>query len=78
MAKIAPKIGSEKTNALFYDKFIHLTTSKIHFVRKQCAGVFPVLCQVLGKEIVEKNMVIITISFLFVCFFFFFFKFIYL
>lgn len=56
MAKVAPIIGTEMTNEIFFEKFIELTQSEIPNVRKQCVTVFPVMCEVLGVEVLESHM----------------------
>lgn len=57
MVKIAPLVGSAKTQELLYTRFVKMCTCKIHFVRKECATAFPVMCEVLGNEMFEKNLV---------------------
>ena len=57
MTKVAPVIGFEKTHELLYEKFTELCLEKAHFVRKQCATAFPIMCEVLGNNIFETNMV---------------------
>ncbi|XP_070493398.1 serine/threonine-protein phosphatase 4 regulatory subunit 1-like isoform X2 [Chironomus tepperi] len=56
MAKVAPIIGMEMTHETFFDKFIEMTQSEVSNVRKQCATVFPVMCEVLGGEVLETSM----------------------
>ncbi|XP_035794392.1 uncharacterized protein LOC118467709 isoform X3 [Anopheles albimanus] len=56
MVKIAPLVGSAKTQELLYTRFVKMCTCKIHFVRKECATAFPVMCEVLGNEMFEKNL----------------------
>lgn len=56
MAKVAPIIGTEMTNEIFFEKFIELTQSVVSNVRKQCVTVFPVMCEVLGVEVLESHM----------------------
>lgn len=56
MAKVAPIIGMEMTHETFFDKFIELTQSEVSNIRKQCATVFPVMCEVLGGDVLESNM----------------------
>lgn len=56
MAKVAPIIGTEMAHETFFDKFMELTQCDIPNVRKQCATVFPVLCEVFGVELLESSM----------------------
>ncbi|XP_058066081.1 uncharacterized protein LOC131215707 [Anopheles bellator] len=56
MVKIAPLVGSAKTQELLYSRFVKMCTCKINFVRKECATAFPVMCEVLGNEVFEKNL----------------------
>uniref|UniRef100_A0A2M4A2Q2 Putative serine/threonine-protein phosphatase 4 regulatory subunit 1 n=2 Tax=Anopheles triannulatus TaxID=58253 RepID=A0A2M4A2Q2_9DIPT len=56
MVKIAPLVGSAKTQELLYTRFVKMCTCKINFVRKECATAFPVMCEVLGNEVFEKNL----------------------
>lgn len=56
MAKVAPIIGTEMTYDIFFDQFIELTRCEISNVRKQCATVFPVMCEVFGNKTLEDNM----------------------
>ena len=56
MAKVAPIIGMEMTHETFFDKFIEMTQSEVSNVRKQCATVFPVMCEVLGGDVLETSM----------------------
>lgn len=56
MAKVAPIIGMEMTHETFFDKFIELTQSEVSNIRKQCATVFPVMCEVLGGDVLESSM----------------------
>lgn len=56
MAKVAPIIGTEMAHETFFDKFMELTQCDIPNIRKQCATVFPVMCEVLGSELLELNM----------------------
>lgn len=56
MAKVAPIIGTEMTHDTFFDKFMELTQCEVLSIRKQCATVFPVMCEVLGSEILESSM----------------------
>ncbi|XP_053674670.1 uncharacterized protein LOC128724976 [Anopheles nili] len=56
MVKIAPLVGSAKTQELLYSRFVKMCTCKINFVRKECATAFPVMCEVLGNDVFEKNL----------------------
>jgi hypothetical protein len=56
MAKVAPIIGTEMAHETFFAKFMDMTQCEIPHVRKQCATVFPVMCEVLGSEILETSM----------------------
>ncbi|XP_061499656.1 uncharacterized protein LOC1270308 isoform X2 [Anopheles gambiae] len=56
MVKIAPLVGCAKTHELLYTRFVKMCTCKINFVRKECATAFPVMCEVLGNEVFEKNL----------------------
>ncbi|KFB51031.1 hypothetical protein ZHAS_00019081 [Anopheles sinensis] len=56
MVKIAPLVGSAKTQELLYARFVKMCTCQINFVRKECATAFPVMCEVLGNEVFEKNL----------------------
>uniref|UniRef100_A0A182JER0 Uncharacterized protein n=1 Tax=Anopheles atroparvus TaxID=41427 RepID=A0A182JER0_ANOAO len=56
MVKIAPLVGSAKTQELLYARFVKMCTCQINFVRKECAAAFPVMCEVLGNEVFEKNL----------------------
>ena len=56
MAKVAPIIGMEMTHETFFDKFMELTQSEVSNIRKQCATVFPVMCEVLGGDVLESSM----------------------
>lgn len=56
MAKVAPIIGTEMAHDTFFDKFMELTQCEIPNIRKQCATVFPVLCEVLGIDLLESSM----------------------
>uniref|UniRef100_A0A182K0S9 Serine/threonine-protein phosphatase 4 regulatory subunit 1 n=1 Tax=Anopheles christyi TaxID=43041 RepID=A0A182K0S9_9DIPT len=56
MVKIAPLVGCAKTHELLYSRFVKMCTCKINFVRKECATAFPVMCEVLGNEVFEKNL----------------------
>lgn len=56
MAKVAPIIGAEMTHETFFGKFMELTQCEVLNIRKQCATVFPVMCEVLGSEILESSM----------------------
>ena len=57
MGKIAPIIGSEHTREIFFDRFVQLTSAFPHNIRKHCATVFPVMCEVLGTDLLETDMV---------------------
>lgn len=57
MVKIVPIVGSAMTYKLVYDRFLEMCRCKEHFVRKECAIAFPVMCEVLGNELFEKSMV---------------------
>ncbi|XP_063702550.1 serine/threonine-protein phosphatase 4 regulatory subunit 1-like [Culicoides brevitarsis] len=61
IAKIAPIIGQQKTHDLFYAKFIEICKSHVYFIRKHCAKVFPILCEVLGTATTEEKMLPIFI-----------------
>uniref|UniRef100_A0A336M0L6 CSON009591 protein n=1 Tax=Culicoides sonorensis TaxID=179676 RepID=A0A336M0L6_CULSO len=61
IAKIAPIIGQQKTYDLFYSKFIEICKSSVYFIRKHCAKVFPILCEVLGTATSEEKMLPIFI-----------------
>lgn len=56
MAKVAPIIGTEMAHDTFYGKFLELTQCNIPNIRKQCATVFPVMCEVLGNDFLESSM----------------------
>lgn len=56
MAKVAPIIGMEMTHETFFEKFTELTRSEVSNVRKQCATIFPVMCEVFGSEIFKESM----------------------
>lgn len=56
MAKIVPIVGYAKTHELMYDRFLEMCSCKEHFVRRECATAFPVMCEVLGDELFEKSM----------------------
>lgn len=56
MVKVAPIIGQEMTKEMFFEKFMELTQSDVSNIRKQCATVFPVMCEVLGSEVLESHM----------------------
>ncbi|XP_052899549.1 serine/threonine-protein phosphatase 4 regulatory subunit 1-like isoform X2 [Anopheles moucheti] len=56
MVKIAPLVGCAKTHELLYSRFVKMCTCKNNFVRKECATAFPVMCEVLGNEVFEKNL----------------------
>ncbi|XP_055631310.1 serine/threonine-protein phosphatase 4 regulatory subunit 1-like isoform X2 [Toxorhynchites rutilus septentrionalis] len=56
MVKIVPIVGYAKTYELMYDRFIEMCTCKENFVRRECAGAFPVMSEVLGEELFEKSM----------------------
>lgn len=62
MAKIAPIIGPEKTHELFFDKFVELALCDVHNVRKKCVSVLPVMCEVLGSELMECKMLPIFVK----------------
>lgn len=62
MAKIAPIIGPEKTHELFFDKFVELINCSVHNIRKKCVSVFPVMCEVLGFEMMESKMLPIFVN----------------
>lgn len=57
MVKIVPIVGYAKTYELVYDRFLEMCRCKEHFVRRECATAFPVMCEVLGNELFEKSMV---------------------
>ncbi|XP_062542575.1 serine/threonine-protein phosphatase 4 regulatory subunit 1-like isoform X2 [Armigeres subalbatus] len=56
MVKIVPIVGYAKTYELVYDRFLEMCRCKEHFVRRECATAFPVMCEVLGNELFEKTM----------------------
>ncbi|XP_065086453.1 serine/threonine-protein phosphatase 4 regulatory subunit 1-like isoform X2 [Ochlerotatus camptorhynchus] len=56
MVKIVPIVGYAKTYELVYDRFLEMCHCKEHFVRRECATAFPVMCEVLGNELFEKIM----------------------
>ncbi|XP_053685372.1 serine/threonine-protein phosphatase 4 regulatory subunit 1-like [Sabethes cyaneus] len=56
MVKIVPIVGYAKTYELVYERFLELCRCKEHFVRRECATAFPVMCEVLGDELFEKSM----------------------
>ncbi|XP_055538813.1 serine/threonine-protein phosphatase 4 regulatory subunit 1-like isoform X2 [Wyeomyia smithii] len=56
MVKIVPIVGFAKTYELVYDRFVEMCRCKEHFVRRECATAFPVMCEVLGDELFEKSM----------------------
>jgi hypothetical protein len=56
MAKVAPIIGTEMTNEIFFEKFIELTQIEVTNIRKQCVTNFPVMCEVMGEEVLESHM----------------------
>jgi hypothetical protein len=56
MAKVAPLIGTDATHEKFFNKFLMLCQCEIPNIRKQCASVFPVMCEVLGSELLESSM----------------------
>lgn len=56
MVKIVPIVGYAKTYELVYDRFLEMCRCKEHFVRRECASAFPVMCEVLGNELFEKTM----------------------
>lgn len=56
MAKVAPLIGTDATHEKFFNKFLMLTQCETPSIRKQCASVFPVMCEVLGSELLESSM----------------------
>lgn len=62
MVKIAPLVGCAKTHELLYTRFVKMCTCKINFVRKECATAFPVMCEVLGNEVFEKNLVSVSVT----------------
>lgn len=64
MARLAPIIGSEKTEEFFLDRFLEMCVDDIYYVRRVCATNFPVICQVMGPDITETRLV----SFFFICF----------
>lgn len=57
MVKIVPIVGYAKTYELVYERFLEMCRCKEHFVRRECATAFPVMCEVLGNELFEKSMV---------------------
>lgn len=59
---MAPIIGSEMTYDTFFEKFIEMTKCEIPNIRKQCATVFPVMCEVLGTEQLDTNMLPLFVS----------------
>lgn len=56
MAKVAPIIGTEMAHETFFEKFMELTQCEVPNIRKQCATVFPVMCEVLGSDLLESSM----------------------
>ncbi|XP_055377750.1 serine/threonine-protein phosphatase 4 regulatory subunit 1-like [Condylostylus longicornis] len=56
MGRIAPIIGSEKSEELFLNHFIELCKCKINSIRKKCAAIFPTFCYVLGTKITEDKL----------------------
>nr|XP_029735096.1 serine/threonine-protein phosphatase 4 regulatory subunit 1 isoform X2 [Aedes albopictus] len=56
MVKIVPIVGYAKTYELVYERFLEMCRCKEHFVRRECATAFPVMCEVLGNELFEKSM----------------------
>ncbi|KAG5680723.1 hypothetical protein PVAND_010213 [Polypedilum vanderplanki] len=56
MAKVAPIIGMEVTHETFFEKFMELTQSEVSNIRKQCATVFPVMCEVFGPDTLNESM----------------------
>lgn len=56
MSKVAPIIGREMSHETFFDKFMELTQCDVPNIRKQCATVFPVMCEVLGCDLLESSM----------------------
>lgn len=62
MAKVAPIIGSEMSHETFFEKFIEMTKCEVPNIRKQCATVFPVMCEVLGSELLKSDMLPLFVS----------------
>lgn len=58
MGLLARKIGPEKTETFFLDIFTKLCNDNVKFIRKSCADIFPIMCNVLGLQITEKELVI--------------------
>ncbi|XP_058463205.1 serine/threonine-protein phosphatase 4 regulatory subunit 1-like isoform X2 [Malaya genurostris] len=56
MVKIVPIVGYAKTYDLVYDRFVEMCRCKEHFVRRECATAFPVMCEVLGDDLFEKSL----------------------
>lgn len=56
MAKVVPIIGTEMTHDTFFEKFMEMTKCEVPTIRKQCASVFPVMCEVLGGDQLEAHM----------------------
>lgn len=56
MVKIVPIVGYAKTYELVYERFVEMCSCKEHFVRRECANAFPVMCEVLGDELFERSM----------------------
>ena len=57
MVKVAPIIGQEMTKEMFFERFIELARSDVANIRKHCATVFAVMCEVLGNEVLEEHMI---------------------
>lgn len=62
MAKVAPIIGMEMTKEIFFEKFIELTQNEVPNIRKQCVTVFPVMCEVLGPQVLESHMLSLYVN----------------
>ncbi|XP_055608394.1 serine/threonine-protein phosphatase 4 regulatory subunit 1-like isoform X2 [Uranotaenia lowii] len=62
MVKIVPIVGYAKTYELVYNRFVEMCSCKEHFVRRECATAFPVMCEVLGDELFEKSLLPIFIK----------------
>ncbi|CRK99079.1 CLUMA_CG012113, isoform A [Clunio marinus] len=56
MAKVAPIIGTEMAHETFFEKFMELSQVEMISVRKHCATIFPVMCEVLGCDLLESSM----------------------
>lgn len=57
MAQLSIIIGKECTEEFFLTRFLDMCTDPICYVRRACAQYFPIICQVMGNDKTELELV---------------------